>query len=329
MNNPYEILGIDRNASVDEIKKAYKKLCKEHHPDVNAGSKESEEKFKDIASAYEILSDPQKKQQYDTYGDVDNNGNGFGNMHDMFNSFFRRQPQMRRGSDVQVIVKLTLLEIIKGCRKTVNYVCDTKCSTCDGKGGENVTKCSKCNGTGQINQIVNTPFGQMSSSYSCGCNSGSVISNPCKTCKGQGVSKHNSSVTVDIPAGVANSMHIPYTGAGNEIRDGIRGDLIIIFEEIPDALYKREGDHIISNINISISDAVLGCQKHIKTPNGEFKFFIEAGCESGKTFNFNGKGIPSIHGGVGNLYVKVNVTIPKKITPKMKALFEELKTIEN
>ena len=338
--NPYEILGVDKSASPDKIKKAYRKLSKEHHPDRGG----NEETFKDVAAAYDILSDPEKKQNFDMFGDAKGNPNpfgggfgGFGGFDDFVSQMFggrRVQPQQRKGSNIGVRVQMSILDTLQGASKTIKYVKDEKCNTCDGKGGSDISNCGTCNGTGQYAQTMQTPFGIMQQVVSCPkCNGdGKAIKTPCNTCKGSGVTSKNESINITIPAGTYNGQNLTMPGGGNYIRDGIAGDLIVIIEEIGDPDFKREvtPDGITNNMKhdiwISISDAVLGATKIIKAPLGDLSFNIEPGCPSGKVFKFNGKGYPTNNGhGTGHLYVTVNVKIPTSVTDETKSLFEELR----
>lgn len=336
--NPYEVLGVKKDASEKEIKKAYRDLCKEYHPDKGGDG----EKFKEIGAAYEILSDPQKKQQYDTFGD--SNGNPFGGggspfpgFEDILNQMFggdptRRQRQ-RRGSDEITHVKLTLSEIMTGVKKNITYNRNVKCDSCAGAGGKNVNKCTTCNGSGTVISAYQTPIGVMQQQVKCEkCSDGYIITDPCGKCKGSGVVRKVENITIGIPAGVSTG-HLPVEGAGNEIRNGVTGNLIVRVEEIPEPNFVRDGNNLYTDVWITISEAVLGTEKIIKTPVTSFKFAIEAGCESGKIYNFNGRGIPNLapdgrNYGSGNLYAKVNVIIPKSITKEQKKFFEDLKKLE-
>jgi molecular chaperone DnaJ len=340
--NPYEILGVDKNASAEEIKKAYRKLSKEHHPDKGG----NEDKFKEIASAYDTLSNPEKKQQYDTFGEGGNPfggrggaGDPFGGFEDFISQMFGGNPMNRqrnkRGSDVTVSVQMSLMDVMLGANKKVTYTKDVKCEPCDGKGGEDVSKCMTCNGNGQTMRAMQTPIGYTHVTQTCHtCNgSGTIVKNPCVKCKGSGVFPKVETVDVHIPAGVANGMQLTMQGAGNSIREGINGDLQVRIQEIADNNFKREGNHLHNDLWITISEAVLGTKKTVKAPLGDISFNIDAGCDSGKVFTFTNKGVPNLSQdgrsyGNGNLYVKVNVTIPKKVTAESKALFEELKNHE-
>ena len=335
--NPYEVLGVDKSASTEQIKKAYRKLSKEHHPDMATGDSE---KFKEIGSAYEILSDPEKKQQFDTFGDTKNGGNPFaggtpfgGGFEDLFNHFFRgggdHFQQKRKGANESTVVNITLAEAMTGCIRKITYNKNVACDTCSGIGGEEATKCATCNGAGHVISVHNTPYGVQQRAMKCSaCNDGYIIKNPCNTCKGSGVSRKTETINVNIPAGSIDHMHITKQGFGNAVKGGDAGDLLIRVDITPHPEFDREGNDLVSNIWISISEAVLGTEKTIKTPLSTIKFKIEPGCNSGKIYNFNGKGVPNLGNdgriyGNGNLYIKVNVTIPKA-TEKTKHLFEEL-----
>jgi len=344
--NPYEILGVDKNASADQIKKAYRKLSKEHHPDVGG----DENKFKEIASAYDTLSNPEKKQQFDNFGSGGNpfGGGGFGGFEDFISQMFNgggnpfQRQRARRGNDAVAHVQMSLIDIIKGANKKITYTKDDKCDTCDGKGGESADNCGTCNGTGQVIRQTQTPMGIMQQVHTCpNCHgNGKIIKNPCNKCNGSGAYPKVIDINVTIPAGVHNGQQLSMPGGGNYVRDGIAGDLTVVIQEIADENFKREitegriTNNLRSEIWINISEAVLGTSKIVKAPLGDLKFSIEPGCESGKVYAFNGKGIPNVlpngqSNGSGNLYVKVNVTIPKKLTEETKSLFEKLKDYEN
>ena len=336
--NPYEILGVDKSASTDEIKKAYRKLSKEHHPDKGG----NEEKFKDIAAAYDILSDPQKKQNYDAFGDAKGNpnpfgGGGFSGFDDFVNSFFsggRRQPQTKRGSNTGVHVQMSLLDILKGASKKITYTRNDKCDSCAGSGGTDSKNCGTCNGSGQYTQATNTPFGYMQQVMVCPtcAGSGKIIKNACNKCKGSGVNSKTETISVSIPPGTHNGQQLNMSGGGNYVREGVPGDLIVIIDEIPDELFKREIiDGMMTNnlkydLWISVSDAVLGSKKIIKAPLGDLSFNIEPGCPSGKIYRFDKKGFPNTNGYEnGDLLVTINIIIPTKVTEETRNLYEQLR----
>lgn len=340
--NPYDILGVKKDASDKEIKKAYRDLCKEYHPDKGGDG----EKFKEIGSAYEILSDPQKKQQYDMFGDAKGRpfgdpfaggGSPFPGFDDILNQMFGGDPfkrqRQKRGNDEMVHVKLTLSEIMTGTKKSISYNRNIKCDSCKGVGGVKSNKCGTCNGSGSVTSQYQTAIGIMQQQVKCEkCTDGYIIEDPCKKCSGSGVIRKPENITVTIPAGVSTG-HMPIEGAGNEIRNGVTGNLIVRIEEIPEPNFVRDGNHLYTDIWISISDAVLGTEKIVKTPITSFKFLIEPGCDSGKVYNFNGRGVPNLapdgrNYGNGNLYVKVNVNIPKNISEEQKKIFEDLSKLE-
>ena len=329
--NPYEVLGVNKNATPEEIKKVYRKKAMVEHPDKGG----DEAKFKELAEAYEILSDPAKKQQFDTFGSVGNNGGGFGGspfggfddfLSQVFGGTARQKAKI--GGDVGVTVQMSLLDILKGAAKSITFTHNVKCDPCSGRGGADVVKCNVCGGSGQRMVQTNTAFGVINMAQPCNtCNSsGYIVKDPCNTCKGSGVSSKTETVNVTIPAGVMNGMQLTMPNHGHAVRDGITGNLFIRIEEIPDNDFKREkeitqnGERITNNllhdIWISISDAVLGTSKIIKAPLGDLKFNIESGCESGKVFKFNGKGIPNMsqdgrNYGNGDMLVNVLETLGK------------------
>lgn len=337
--NYYDILGIEKNATEDQIKKAYRKKAMEHHPDKGG----DEAKFKEATEAYDVLSDENKRSQYDRYGKVDGN-NGFGgfSMDDIFSQFgdifggggFGNRQRVRKGSDLRAIVSVTLEEILFGTNKKIKYKRYKSCDPCGGKGGTDEKVCTTCGGQGQRVFTQQTPFGRFQQVSACNdCSgTGNVPLNKCKTCNGEGVINQDEEVSVDIPKGVINGMQLTLQGSGNSIKGGVNGDLIIQIEEILHDKFKRVDGDIITEEWINISEAVLGTKIQIKTPHGDTNLVIEPGCPSGKTYNFNGKGIPTIaqngqYYGIGNMYVKVNVNIPKVLTSDQKELFTKLKDI--
>ena len=339
MNNPYEILGVDKNATQEEIKKKYRALCKEHHPDKNG----DQEKFKEIGAAYEILSDEQKRKNYDMFGDPNGQPNHFGggfggfDMRDAFSDFFgggRQQRQEMRGSDINITLNVTLHEILFGADKKIAYNRNIHCVDCSGKGGTNTKTCTKCKGQGRIAKAVRTQMGIMQQIHECDAceGTGSVVENVCKTCHGSGCTKHKETIDIKIPAGVHNEVTLPVYNQGNFVKNGTAGHLIVKFNEIKDEFFTRSKNNLHHTIKISITEAVLGCKKTINSPLGELKLNIDNGCESGKTYSFNGKGTPILRengsiSGHGNLIVQVDVVIPKKISKEEKELFEQLETL--
>lgn len=346
----YNILGIDKGASDDDIKKAYRKMAKTYHPDKNPDNPAAESKFKDAAEAYDVLSNPEKKSNFDRYGSDGNpfgggggntNGHGF-NMEDIFSQFgdifgnrYGGQQQQRRqqakGSDLRIKVSLTIDDVLKGCIKKLKYKRQDKCSTCSGKGGSDSRSCIPCQGTGQRTVIQNTAFGQIRTNTFCpDCQgSGKIISNKCKVCHGDGTVSKEQIVDVEIPAGVSNGMQLTMQGFGNHTRDGVPGDLQIIIEEIPENYFTREGNNIIIDRTISVLDAILGSIIKVKTPRGETPITIEPGTEHGKVIRITGKGVPDVHYGLGDLFIRISVKIPKSIELDERHILEKLKNSKN
>ena len=348
MSDLYNILGIDRNAKDDQIKSAYRKLSKKYHPDINK-SPDAEEKFKEIASAYETLSDPNKKANYDRFGTGGNpfgggGGNPFGghgfSMEDIFQNFgdifggnphSRQQKRQARGSDLRMKVVLNIDEILKGAVKKLKYKRNIKCTPCNGKGGTDVVDCLVCNGQGQRIVVQNTPFGQMRTQSTCpDCQgSGKQIKHRCSSCKGDGTTLEDQVVDVEIPAGVSNGMQLSMQGFGNDIRDGVSGDLYIIVEEAQDFSFKREVNNIIVEKTISVIDAICGAHIKVSTPHGEIPVYIEPGTEHGSSIRIGSKGIPDINYGMGDLYIRISIKIPKNIELDEKFVLEKLKDSRN
>ena len=352
MSDYYSILGVDRNANEEQIKKAYRKKAMQFHPDKNQGDPTAETKFKEAAEAYEVLSDATKKSNYDNYGSATGNpfgggGNPFGgggghgfNMDDIFSQFGdvfgnrgggRQQKRQTKGSDLRIKVVLNIDEILKGCTKKLRYKRQIKCDPCNGKGGTDVRECLTCKGTGHRIVVQNTPFGQMRTETTCpDCRgSGKIIKNPCGHCHGEGTQLKEQVIDVEIPAGVSNGMQLTMQNFGNNVRDGIPGDLYILVEEAQDFSYKREGNNIIVEKTISVIDAICGAHIKISTPHGEIPMYIEPGTEHGNTARIGGKGIPDVQYGLGDLYVKIAVKIPKNIDLSEKHILESLKESKN
>ena len=359
----YEVLGVDKNASADEIKKAYRKLAIKDHPDNAPGNKEAEEKFKEAAEAYSVLSDADKKAKYDQFGHagVDGAGpdfsGGFGNLNDILNDLFggafgggfgggfsgfggfgggRRQERVYKGRDIRVRAKLTLEEIARGVEKEISIEKNVPCPDCGGRGAKNsadIKVCPACNGTGQVQRVVNTFLGQ-SISYStcqqCG-GEGKIISNPCPKCSGSGLVRQRETIRVKIPAGVESGMQLTVQGEGHAAKNnGINGDLLVVIEELEHPLYKREGTNLFYTAVISMMDAVLGCEINIPCLDGSYKIKVEPGTQSGKIVRLKGKGIPALNGyGNGDMYVKIAVWIPKKLNKDEKAVFESMRNNES
>ena len=353
----YEVLGVTKGASADEIKKAYRKLAVKYHPDKNPGNKEAEEKFKEAAEAYSVLSDADKKAKYDQFGHAGVDGaspdfsGGFGDLNDILNDLFgggfsgfggfggfgggrqQRQQRVHRGRDIRVRVKLTLEEIANGVEKEISIEKSVPCEDCGGRGAKNssdVKTCPACNGTGQVQRVVNSIFGQTvtySTCQQCG-GEGKIISNPCRTCGGTGLVRKRETIKVKIPAGVEAGMQLTIQGEGHAAKNnGINGDLLVFIEEQEHPNLKREGNNLYYTKIISIPDAILGAEVEIPCLDGNYKVKVEPGTQSGSVVRLRGKGLPTVngYGGTGDLYVKFAVWVPKKLEKADKDIIESLR----
>ncbi len=359
----YEVLGVAKGASADEIKKAYRKVAMQHHPDRNPGDKGSEEKFKEAAEAYEILSDNDKKAQYDRYGHAGVSGNGRGgygsggmNMEDIFSqfgdvfgddlfgSFFgggrggRGGQRSRgvRGSNLRVKLKLTYEEIAKGVSKNIKVKKYIVCNTCSGSGAKDkgsIQTCQTCGGSGQVRRVQNTFLGQMQTVTTCpACNGeGSQVTAKCGTCKGEGRVFGEETVNIEIPAGVQEGMQLSISGRGNAgERGGSPGDLIILIEEEPHKELHRDGLNVAFDLYISFPDAAFGTQVEVPTIDGRAKIKIPAGTQSGKIFRLKGKGFPAVNSyEKGDQLIHVNVWTPQQLTAEERAMLEKLGYSQN
>jgi molecular chaperone DnaJ len=343
----YNILGVNKGASEDEIKKAYRKMAMQYHPDKNS-SPEAETKFKEAAEAYDVLGNSEKRNNYDRFGSADANpfgggspfgGHGF-SMDDIFSQFgdifgnrnpFGNQQRQKRGSDLRIKVVLTIEDILKGAKKKLKYKRQSSCSSCKGKGGTDERNCIPCNGTGRRIVVQNTPFGQIRQETGCpDCqNTGKQIKNKCGVCHGQGTVVKEEIVEVEIPAGLSHGMQLSMNSYGNHIRDGVAGDLLIIIEELREMYFVREGNNIVCEKEISIIDAVCGANIKVKTPHGDIPVSFEPGTSHGSVVRLSGRGIPDMNLGLGDLLVKVKVKIPKNITLEEKYIIEKLKNSKN
>jgi molecular chaperone DnaJ len=355
----YEILGVAKTASADEIKKAYRKVAMQFHPDRNPGDKAAEEKFKEAAEAYEVLSDADKKAQYDRYGHagVSGQGRGFGggggmNMEDIFSqfgdifgddlfgSFFgggqrggRAGQRSRgvRGNNLRVKLKLNYEEIAKGVTKNIKVKKHVSCTTCEGSGAKDkgsMQTCGGCGGSGQVRRVQNTFLGQMQTVTTCpNCHGeGSTITAKCSSCKGEGRVFGEETVSIDIPAGVQEGMQLNVSGKGNAgERGGMPGDLIILIEEEAHKELYREGLNVAYELHLSFPDAVFGTQVEVPTIDGKAKIKIPAGTQSGKILRLKGKGFPSVNSyEKGDQLVQVSVWTPQELNTEEKALLEKL-----
>ncbi len=347
----YEILGIEKNASASEIKKAYRKKALQYHPDKNPGDKQAEEMFKKAAEAYEVLSDPNKKARYDQYGHAAFEGSGgFGggmNMEDIFSQFgdifdsafgggfsgfggfggHGSRGGGVKGSNLRIRLSLTLKEIANGVEKEVKVRRKVQAQ------GVTYKTCSNCGGSGQVTRISNTILGRMQTSSTCShCGgSGQIIDHRPSDADGQGLKQVEEVVSIKIPPGVADGMQLKVSGKGNEAPgNGISGDLLVLIEEKPDKRLKREGDNLHYDLYISLSDAVLGTTREIEAVTGKVRIKLESGIQSGKILRLRGKGMPSLNGyGHGDMLVHVNVWTPKHLNREQREFFEKMRDEEN
>lgn len=347
----YEVLGVDKNASAAEIKKAYRKMALKFHPDKNPDDKEAEAKFKEALEAYEVLSNADKKARYDQFGHQAFDGaGGFGgggmNMDDIFSQFgdifggafggggfsgfgggFGGGQRRVKGSNLRIRVSLTLEEVAQGVEKKIKVKRKIQAP------GTTYKTCGTCNGTGQVTRVTNTILGRMQTASTCPTCSGAgqVIDKKPDNADAQGLLVEEETVSVKIPAGVVDSMQLKVTGKGNEAPgNGISGDLLVVIEENEHETLKREGDNLHYDLYVSLPDAVLGTSKEIDTVTGKVRIKVEAGVQSGKILRLRGKGIPSINGyGSGDLLVHVNVWTPKTLSKKQKEFFENMRNDEH
>lgn len=359
----YEVLEVTKGASADEIKKAYRKQALKFHPDRNPGDKAAEDKFKEAAEAYEVLSDPQKKARYDQFGHAGVGsaaGGGFNgggmSMDDIFSHFgdifsdlgfggfggfssrggSRGGHNVARGTNLRIKVKLTLEEIEKGVEKKLKVSKYIKCDECNGtgaKGGNAYTTCSTCRGTGHVTRVANTFLGQMQTTQVCpSCNGdGKMITNKCHKCAGEGVIRGEEVISVRMPAGVAEGMQLSVSGKGNAARrGGINGDLLVIIEEEKHPDLIRDGNDLLYNLYVSVAQASLGANVEIPTLDGRVKIKVEPGTQPGKILRLRGKGLPEVNNyGKGDLLVSINVWIPKILSREERKVLEKLEESEN
>lgn len=355
----YEVLGVSKGASDDEIKKAFRQMSKKYHPDLNPGNKEAEEKFKEVNEAYQVLSDSDKKARYDRFGHagVDPNygaggagGGGFNgagfDFGDIFGDIFGggfsgfggggRRNGPRRGSDVRQVVDITFEEAAFGCTKKINITKQEKCDTCKGTGakpGTSAETCSHCNGTGQIQTQQRTILGYITNVTTCPhCKGeGKIIKEPCRDCRGTGKVRKSKTIEINIPAGIDNGQTMQLTGQGEAgERGGPSGDLLITIRVRPHDIFKRENNDVYISMPISFVQAALGATLMVPTLDGAVEYDIPEGTQSGTRFRLKGKGIPYIRSrNRGDQYVTVNVEVPKNLTQKQKEILKEFDEDKN
>lgn len=361
----YEVLGVSKSATPEELKKAYRKLALQYHPDRNPGNKEAEEKFKEAAEAYEVLSNPEKRQRYDQFGFAGMGGaGGYGgqgmSMDDIFSqfgdlfadfglgSFFnggfgggfgggsRSGGAVReRGGNIRVKVKMNLQEIEKGAKKKIKVSKYVTCNHCHGSGSEDGTTdtCPTCKGRGQVVRTVNSLFGQMQTASTCPTcgGTGKVIKNKCSHCHGDGIVKGEEVIDIDIPAGVGEGMQLTLRGKGGAgPHNGISGDLYVLIEEEAHPEFERDGSNLIYSLFITVPEAILGTDAEVPTVSGKVRVKIAPGTQSGKVLRLRGKGLPNVNSyGSGDLLVYVNVWIPKKVSKEDEKILQELSKSES
>ncbi|MFI3288130.1 MAG: molecular chaperone DnaJ [Rikenellaceae bacterium] len=362
----YEVLGLSKGASDDEIKKAYRKAAIKYHPDKNPDNKEAEDKFKEAAEAYDVLSNADKKARYDQYGHAANAGSasggaggfgGFGgmgggfSMDDIFERFGNifgghfgggfgggggSRSGGNRGGDIRVKVSLSLEEIVKGVTKKLKITKNIACDTCGGSGAKDdhsYKTCTTCNGSGTVVREVNSIFGRQAMQTVCPTckGEGKIITDNCKSCSGTGVKRGEEVIEIKIPAGVSAGMQLSVSGRGNAAKNGGQnGDLIVVIDEIADAELMRDGNDLIYNLTISVIDAIIGSEVEIPTVGGRAKMKITPGTEAGKVLRLKGKGIPDVNGyGVGDLLVVVDIFIPSAVSAEERKTLESLQSSLN
>ncbi len=362
----YDVLGVAKGASADEIKKAYRKMAIKYHPDKNPGDKQAEEHFKEAAEAYEVLSTPEKRQRYDQFGHAANAGSaaggGYGgggmDMNDIFSQFGdifggggspfegffgggSRQSngggrRVARGSNLRIKVRLTLEEIANGAEKKIKVNKQVICKTCDGAGAKDKSSfqtCKTCGGSGAVRRVTNTILGQMQTTSTCPtCNGeGSQITSKCNVCHGDGVVRGEETITINIPAGVSEGMQLSMSGKGNAApRGGMPGDLIILIEEVPHESLKRDGNNVIYDMYINFVDAALGTSVEVPTIDGKAKIKIEPGTQGGRILRLKGKGVPEVNSyNRGDQLVHINIWTPKALNREEREALEKLQDSPN
>lgn len=346
----YEIIGVSRDASEQEIKKAYRRLARKYHPDVNPGDRKTEEKFKEINEAYEVLSDPEKRRRYDMFGDARPGSGSFGDFggfgglgdfespfEDLFGMFFgdwrsSRRTSAERGSDLSLELSLSFQEAVFGTRKEVEIARLATCPDCGGSGAEPGTapeSCPECGGTGQIRTARQTFLGRFVTTTTCHrCRgTGRIIAKPCSSCQGQGRRPISERISIDVPAGVSDGVQLKLAGKGESgLRGGPPGDLYVVLRVVPHRIFERRGNDLYCRFPITFPQAALGARVQVPTLDGGFvELAIPAGSQTGTVFRIKDKGVPYLYGSRrGDLLIEVVVEVPKRLTARQKKLLEEL-----
>ena len=353
MADYYGTLGVEKSASEDDLKKAYRRLAMQYHPDKNGGAKEAEEKFKEITEAYDVLRDPQKRAAYDRYGEAGLRGGGAGggyqhvDLSEALNIFMRdfggfeglfgqgQRQETRRGQDIRVNVKITLADVAAGVRKTIKLKTLDRCLTCEGAGarpGTRPTACSTCGGSGEVRRAARSMFGQFVSVSPCpACNGeGAVIAAPCEDCRGEGRVKADKSVQVDIPAGVSENNYLTLRGQGAAgARNAPAGDLLVMIEIKDDERFERDGDNLIMDLPLSFSQAALGLSVSVPTPYGDERVIIPPGTQGGTVLKLKARGLPHLgQAGKGDLLIRTHVWTPESLSDEQIRFFKELAKVE-
>ncbi len=355
--NYYDILGIDKSASEADIKKKYRSLSKQWHPDKHKGDKAAEEKFKQINEAYEVIGNPKRRTQYDTFGSAGGPGGGgagfggfdfsgfqqgdMGDLGDIFSSFFggggggRGRKPDNRGSDLQVRISIDFAQVVSGAQQTISIEKIIACSECSATGAEggSVKTCSECSGTGQVARTAQSFFGVVQQSVQCATcqGAGKIPEHPCKACSGEGAARQKTELKLDIPAGIDDGQTLRVTGQGNAGKlGGPAGDLFVIVQVVPDERFIRDDTDIRSEVSVSVVDATLGTEVVVPTVHGDVTLKIPAGTQPNQVMRLKSKGVPQLNSSrLGDHYVTVRIEVAKKLSRVERKLYEELKKVDN